>query len=131
MQPRSPHTLSVFYFTAFALLGAYLPYFTLYAESLGFTGLQIGILAAAIPLGKVVFGPLWTYLADRLGSRKGVALLSIVLATAAFSLTLGFDSFPALCGVLYLYAALRAPQLPLVEATTLDLSAEKGWQYGR
>jgi PPP family 3-phenylpropionic acid transporter len=131
MQRRSPVSLCFFYFTAFALLGAYLPYFNLYVESLGFTGLQIGILFAAVPLGKVVFGPLWTYLADRLGSRKGVALLAIVSAATVFSLTLGFDSFPALCVILYLYAALLAPQVPLVEATTLDLAAQHGWQYGR
>jgi PPP family 3-phenylpropionic acid transporter len=121
----------VFYFAAFALLGAYLPYFTLYLKSLGFSGVQIGVLAAAVPVGKVFFGPLWAYLADRLGSRKGVALASITVATAAFGLTFGWQTFPALCAVLYLYAALRAGQLPLVEATTMDLSERHGWQYGR
>jgi MFS transporter, PPP family, 3-phenylpropionic acid transporter len=131
MQPRSPHTLSVFYFTAFALLGAYLPYFTLYAESLGFTGLQIGILAAAIPLGKVVFGPLWSYASDRAGSRKGIAVLSVSAATLAFSLTLVTERFLPLVGILYLYAAVLAPVVPLVEATTLEMADKRGWQYGR
>lgn len=131
MSSRSPFSLCVFYFAAFALLGAYLPYFSLYMKSLGFTGLQIGILAAAVPVGKVFFGPLWSYLSDRLGSRRGVALVSISVATAAFGLTFAWATFPALCVVLYAYAALRAGQLPQVEATTMDLSDQHGWQYGR
>lgn len=131
MPSRSPFSLCVFYFAAFALLGAYLPYFSLYLKSLGFSGVQIGILAAAVPMGKVFFGPLWAYLSDRLGSRRGVALVSISAATAAFGLAFGWATFPALCIVLYAYAAVRAGQLPLVEATTLDLSEQRGWQYGR
>lgn len=131
MPSRSSFSLCVFYFTTFALLGAYLPYFSLYMKSLGFSGVQIGILAAAVPMGKVFFGPLWAHLSDRLGSRRGVALVSISLASASFGLMFGWDSFPALCVVLYTYAALRAGQLPQVEATTLDLADQHGWQYGR
>jgi len=131
MRPPTPRPLAAFYFTSFAVLGVHLPYFNLYAESLGFTGRQIGMLAAAMPLGKVLCGPLWTLWADRIGSRKGIALLATALATAAFAFMLGVQSFVAMCGVLYLYSALLAPQLPLVEATTLELADRHRWQYGR
>lgn len=130
---RSPSSarLSAFYFTNFAVLGVYLPYFSLYWKSLGFDGWQIGVLAAAVPIGKVVFGPLWTVWADRAGVRKGLAVLSTALATAAFALALGTERFLPLCAILYLHAALLAPQLPLVEAITLERCDRHGWQYGR
>jgi len=131
MRSPSPFPLGAFYFTSFAVLGVQLPYFNLYLESLGFDGLQIGILAAAIPLGKVVFGPIWTLWADRIGARKGMAVLSVALAAVAFSLLFGSTRFLAICAVLYLYSALLSPLLPLVEATTLELADRHRWQYGR
>lgn len=131
MRAASPAPLALFYFTTFAVLGVYLPYFNLYADSLGFDGLQIGILAAAIPLGKVLFGPLWALLADRIRRRKEIALIGVAAAAGAFSLMLAVDSFVPMCLVLYAYSAFLSPQLPVVEATTLELVDRHGWQYGR
>ena len=121
MRSRPPVSLAIFYFTTFSVLGVYLPYFSLYAESLGFDGLQIGILAAAIPLGKVVFGPLWALLADRIRRRKEIAILAVAGASATFALMLGVEAFLPMCAVLYAYSAFLSPQLPVVEATTLEL----------
>jgi len=127
----SPAFLALFYFTTFAVLGVYLPYFNLYAESLGFDGVQIGILAAAIPLGKVACGPLWALLADRIRRRKEIALVGVAGAAAVFSLMLRVDSFGSMCVVLYAYSAFLSPQLPVVEATTLEMVERYRWQYGR
>jgi PPP family 3-phenylpropionic acid transporter len=130
---RAPDTLplSAFYLTNFAVLGVYLPYFGLYLKSLGLDGWQIGALAAAVPVGKIACGPLWTWWADRTGVRKGLAVLSTALATVAFAGTLWAQRFPTLAVVLCLYAAMLAAQLPLVEAITLELAERHRWQYGR
>jgi len=131
MRNPTPAPLAAFYLTNFAVLGIYLPYFTLYLQGLGMTAWQIGVLVAAVPIGKIVCGPLWTLWADRTGMGKGLAILSTTLAAAAFALALFADRFAALCIILYLYAALVAPQLPIVEAITLDLAERHRWQYGR
>jgi PPP family 3-phenylpropionic acid transporter len=131
MRPATSAPLAAFYLTNFAVLGIYLPYFTLYLQGLGMTSWQIGVLIAAVPIGKILCGPLWTLWADRTGMGKGLAVLSTLLSAAAFALVLAADQFVALCIILYLYAALLAPQLPIVEAITLDLSERHHWQYGR
>ena len=100
MRTSTPTSLAVFYFTTFSVLGIYLPYFNLYAESLGFDGLQIGILAAAIPLGTVMFGPLWALWADRVGRRKEIAVLGVALASAAFAVIFRVRQFLPMCAVL-------------------------------
>ena len=57
-------SLNLSYFLFFAVLGGFLPYFTLYLKELGFAGHQIGILFAILPLVKS-FGPiLWGGVAD-------------------------------------------------------------------
>jgi PPP family 3-phenylpropionic acid transporter len=131
MRANTPAPLAAFYFTTFSVLGVFLPYFGLYAESLGFDGLQIGLLAAAFPLGKVAFGPLWALLADRTGRHKEIAVAGVAAGLATFALLLRLDRFPPMCAVLCLYSAFLSPQLPLVEATTLELAERHGWQYGR
>jgi MFS transporter, PPP family, 3-phenylpropionic acid transporter len=131
MRSPTPAPLAAFYLTNFAILGIYLPYFTLYLQGLGMTAWQIGVLVAAVPIGKIVCGPLWTLWADRSGMGKGLVVLSTGLAAAVFALVLASGRFAPLCAILYLYAAMLAPQLPIVEAITLDLAERHRWQYGR
>ena len=131
MRPPSSAPLAAFYLTNFAVLGIYLPYFTLYLQGLGMASWQIGVLIAAVPIGKILCGPLWTLWADRSGMGRGLAVLSTGLAAAAFAFVLAAEQFVPLCIILYLYAAVLAPQLPIVEAITLGLAERNHWQYGR
>jgi PPP family 3-phenylpropionic acid transporter len=130
--PLPPHrALSVFYLTSFAVLGVYLPYFNLHLAGLGFTGAQIGLLSALLPLCGVVVPTLGGLASERLGRRRGLVLLSTGLAAAAFACALGTRSFAGMALVVTAFAALRAPALPLVEATAMEIADGGGPHYGR
>jgi len=71
--PRLPYwRLSSFYFFFFAVLGALLPYWSLYLKSLGFRPLQVGALFAVMMATKIVAPNLWGWLGDRSGRRMAI-----------------------------------------------------------
>jgi hypothetical protein len=72
--------LSGFYFFYFALLGAIIPYWSLYLESLAFDAITIGVLMSISHVTRVFAPSLWGYLADRTGKRLRIIRLG-ALAT--------------------------------------------------
>ena len=60
----------VFYFVFFAFMGIQIPYLNLYLHHLNFSSIQIGTVAAAIPLVRVFSPGFWGYIADK-GDREG------------------------------------------------------------
>jgi PPP family 3-phenylpropionic acid transporter len=124
-------TLSLFYLASFAVMGVYLPYFNLYLESLGFSGLQIASVTLLLPLMATLAPTLGGVLADRLRRRRELVAGSSLLALLTFSLVPGARSFGAMAAVIAVYAALRSPALPLVEASAMEISTAGGPPYGR
>lgn len=123
--------LSLFYLTWFAFLGVYLPYFNLHLEHLGLTGLQIGVVSALLPLCGMIVPTAGGMLADRFGRRRGLVILSTWLGMIAFSILLGTHSFAGIALGVSAFAILRAPALPLVDATAMELSERGGPHYGK
>ena len=69
----------VVYFTFYGAAAAWRPFFNLYLEKIGLTGLQIGALAGVSRMSSVLAQPLWGFLADLWGRRR-VLVLSLLLA---------------------------------------------------
>lgn len=129
--PSAPLALSLFYLTSFGLFGVYLPYFNPYLEGLGFSALQIGLISALVPLSNIFVPALSGRLSDRIGRRRPLILASSILATLSFSIILGARSFMAVTLVIGTFAILRAPAVPLVDATAMEVSERGGPHYGR
>ena len=73
--------LSVFYFTYFAALGVFVPYWTVYLKKVaGFSAAQIGELMAVFMASKVVAPFIWGWLADHTGQRLRIIRLASALA---------------------------------------------------
>jgi len=79
-QPRLKFIISSQYFIYFGVLGIFLPYFNLYCYHLGFSGLQIGVLAAMRSVAMVLFPLIWGSLADRFHIRKPIYILCTALS---------------------------------------------------
>ena len=75
--------LASFYFAYFLMLGGIAPFFSLYLNKLGFSGVQIGVLLALMPLARVVAPPAWAWLADHQGNRRPL----VRMTTAAAAVT--------------------------------------------
>jgi len=131
MPPPAPLALSLFYLTSFGLFGVYLPYFNPYLEGLGFSALQIGVISALVPLSNIFVPALSGLLSDRIGRRRPIILASSLLALLSFSINLVVRSFAAVALVMGSFAVLRAPAVPLVDATAMEVSESGGPHYGR
>jgi len=131
MPTAAARSLRLFYLTNFAVLGIYLPYFNLFLEEIGFDGPRIGMISALLPLSTLIMPAAGGALADRLGQRRAIIVLSTTLSAVCFGVLLEARSFGAVAAVVLLFALLRAPALPLVEATAIELAAGGGPPYGR
>src|SRR5206468_3541039 len=77
---RPAAALSLFYASSFAFLGLYLPYFNLYLDRLGMSGLQIGTVSAILPLCGVLMPAAGGWLADRLGRMRAWGSFAFIAA---------------------------------------------------
>lgn len=76
--------LSAFYFAYFGLLGAWIPYWGLYLQDLGYEAVAIGYLSSAVMATKIVAPSLWGWLADRSKRRATIIRYGSFLALLIF-----------------------------------------------
>src|SRR3569623_3760499 len=77
--------LSGFYFCYFASLGAFLPYWSLYLENLGFSAIAIGQIMALMALTKVISPNVWGRIADHTGERMRIVRLGSFAAALSLA----------------------------------------------
>ena len=96
--------LSSFYLFYFASLGALLPYWALYLDSLGFAPAAIGELMAALMATKIVAPNLWGWIADHTGRHMPVVRLASLVSMIAFAGVFLGDSYPWLMLVMLVFS---------------------------
>ena len=123
--------LRLLYFLYYGSLATWFPFFNVYLQQIGLSGLQIGALAGIRPAVTLVSQPLWEVVAD-LWDRRRTLLLTALLAAVGL---LGFawsGGFWFLLGWTVLYAFLSNPVGPLVDSLVLDyLERKNDLSYGR
>ena len=122
--------LSAWYFSYFAFIGAFLPYFGLYLQSLGINAWDISILMSLMQVMRLVAPNLWNWLAERAGARARIVSAAAMLSMMAFASFFFTTSFAGLfLGITLLSFFWTAP-LPLVEAITLEHLKHCAERYG-
>ncbi len=122
--------LSGFYFFHFAVLGAFVPYWSLYLQSLSFSALQIGILMSLLLVTRIFAPTAWGWLADHTGRRVMVVQFA---ALGGFVSFIGFffgQSFAWIFLTMLLMSFCWSAALPLIEAVTLSHLGDKTDRYG-
>jgi PPP family 3-phenylpropionic acid transporter len=118
------------YFLAFASMGCFAPYATLYLGRRGMTSAQVAWMMSLVPLARIFMPPLWGWLADRLQSParvlQGLGLVASC-ATGSYLLVEGFD---ALFLVLLSQSIFHASLYPMLDATCLGILEEYGGNFG-
>jgi PPP family 3-phenylpropionic acid transporter len=109
----------------------FLPYLTLYYQSVGLSGRQIGLLAGLPPLIMLIAAPFWSGLADATHKHKLILLLAIAGSLTAIILLTVTDRYIWLAVLVMTNAFFTAPMMPLVDNTALDLLGPRKSQYGR
>ncbi|HWQ84436.1 MAG TPA: major facilitator superfamily domain-containing protein 6 [Anaerolineales bacterium] len=104
---------------------------TLFYQSQGFSGTQIGLLSGITPLVTMLFAPFWTGLADATGRHRLILSLTLLGAAAAISIFASFTSFTAILLLAVLYAAFTAPANAFADSATMLMLKDKKEKYGQ
>lgn len=123
--------LSAYYFSYFAFLGVFSPYFGLYLQSLSFSAWDIGLVMSQMQLMRVFAPYFWGAIADRLGHRLGIIRITGCVAFFIFSSFFLFIRLETLLVPMAVFAFFWAASLPLVETLTFDHLREDSARYSR
>lgn len=121
VQHKPPYwRLSGFYFFYFASLGALIPYWGLYLNSLGFDAAAIGGLMAIIMATKIVSPNIWGWIADHTGRRMAIVRFGSLAAAVCFVGIFFSAQFWWLALVMLLFSFFWNAALPQIEAATFS-----------
>ncbi len=123
--------LSLFYFAYFASLGALIPYWTLYLDSLQFSALEIGQLISTLAISKIVAPYLWGWVADRTGFHIRIVQITSILSVACFLPLLWFDQFWSMLALMLLFSFFWNASLPQFEVVTLGHLGKNRFRYSQ
>ena len=122
---------SVAYFFMFSAIAALYPFLSLYYQSLGLTGGQVGVLMSISPLVTIFASPLLTGAADITKRYTLILLTAILICASLISLVPMIDSFWLLLGIVLVFAVFAAPIFPLIDSATLSMLGSRKDRYGR
>lgn len=112
--------LSTLYFVYFATVGIISPYWSVYLDSLGFDGRDIGLIIALPMLTRLAAPNVWGWLADRTGQHLRVIQLGALLAFLTFSGLFFTTSFVGVVFFTCVFTFFWNAILPQFEVITLD-----------
>lgn len=112
--------LSSFYFFYFASLGAFMPYWGLYLEDLGFAALAIGQLTAILTATKIVAPNVWGWIGDHTGRRMAIVRLAAAAALLSFCGLYLAKGFWTIALVMTVFTFFWNASLPQVEVVTCN-----------
>jgi len=113
-------TLFVVVFTAMLGMGIISPLMPLYAESMGASGLQLGLMYSGFALSRTVFMPIIGRLSDRRGRKIfiGLGLLAYTIISLSYAWA---SNMYALTSVRFLHGIASAMVIPIAYAYIGDL----------
>lgn len=123
--------LSGFYFFYFALLGALVPYWSLYLKSYGFEAQTIGSLMALLQLSRIVAPNLWGWLADRSGKRVAIVRFGALMTCLMFVGIFWQESAFGIGLVMLVFSFFWNAVLPQFEVITLKQLGRHRDMYSR
>lgn len=123
--------LAGFYFGYFALIGAFMPYWNLYLEHLGFEKAIIGVLASITVVTRIIAPSVWGYLADRSGQRmRWVRVGTFAQLIAWCAVLLLPNTLFWLAIILFAFSFFQNAILAQFEAVTLFWLGDSRDRYG-
>lgn len=123
--------LSAYYFSYFAFIGVFSPYFGLYLQSLSFSAWDIGVVMSQMQLMRLFAPYLAGGLSDRLQKRILIVRTSSAAALVVFFAFLFSNTFLTVLTAMSVFSFCWAAALPLVETLTFDHLRENPARYSR
>ena len=127
---RKTAWLSGMYGVSYLALGSLVPFLALVLTQRGVNGFVLTLALGALPLSRLIFGPLWSILADRYQApAKMVRFGGILSAIGAVMLWASPPGWVVVASMMVL-AVGRAPAGPVLDGLTLSALDDRA-EYGR
>lgn len=123
-------SLRLGYFWCFAAVASFGPFATLYYRELGFSGIEVGILAALPAVALAFAGPLWGAAADALAAHRRLLQVALGIAALLALAATQVSSFVAVLAVIALFAVASAPTASLLDGYAVSIGERLGISYG-
>ncbi|MGD0961037.1 MAG: MFS transporter [Methylomonas sp.] len=123
--------LSCFYALYFAILGAILPFWSLYLKQTGFNATEIGELTALLVATKIIAPNIWGRLADKSGKRLRLIRYSTFFTALLFAGFAYRRDYAWFAAVTLSFSFFWNATLPQFEAATLTHLLQAPHRYGR
>lgn len=124
--------LSFYYFSYFAAVGVFLPYWTVYLKEVkGFESAQIGELMAVSMLTKMVAPIIWGWLADRYNNLGMMVRIACGLTLLSFLASYTSDSYFGVMFVMSCFGFFWSAALSPFDALTMNHLGEHSDRYSR
>ncbi len=121
-----------YYFLFFMAIGCLAPFFNVYLERTGLTGVEIGWLGSIPPMVALVANPFWGAVADRYQVYRYVLALCAFLAGLVTLFFLWQHNFWPLLGLVTALSFFRTPIGSIIDSTVMDLvKRTPGSSYGQ
>ena len=121
--------LSGFYLFYFASLGALVPYWGLYLQSLDFNARAIGELMAILMATKIIAPYIWGWIADHTGKGMVIIRVAAIISFITFAGVFVDSSFWWLAMVMALFSFFWNAELPQFEANTMNHLGQDTHKY--
>jgi PPP family 3-phenylpropionic acid transporter len=121
----------VYYWLFFGALGCLVPFFNIYLEEQGLSGVEIGWLGSIAPMIALAANPFWGAVADRWQIHRLVLALCAFVAGLVSILFLGVRSFWPLLILVTALAFFRTPIGSIVDSTVMDMVKNTPSSYGQ
>ena len=121
----------LFYFIFYAAMAALSPFLTLYYQSLGLSGTQIGLLAGLVPLTGMLSGALWSATADATRRYRAILLTGIAGSWVATFFVSRATGLAGLLPLVLINAFFAAPIGALIDSSVVAQLGDNRADYGR
>lgn len=123
-------TIGAGYFWFYAGVGAFVPFNALYYRSLGFSGLELGILTALPAIATALLGPIWGILADTFGIHRQIMRVVLLLAAGVVWMLTDITTFVPFMVVIALLSVVLVPVPSLWDSYAVSAVERGGAPYG-
>lgn len=123
--------LGFLYAVLFLIIGCYLPYLPVWLEWRGFTPDQIAILLATPLFGRIIIAPSISFVADLLGDRRFVLILSAWASLIAYGALWVSSGFWQMFFAMVLVALASTSLMPLTETIAITGIRRARLDYGK
>jgi len=116
---NSQYVFAIFLFFYYGYIGLVSPFFSLYADSLGFTAIQISLIMSTPQVTRILGPMFWGWLSDVQQNRIGIMRMTSLVTLVIFLSIFYLQSFIGILLWMFLINIFSSSLTPLGEAATV------------